>query len=352
VENPASLSRSSHVFERGNWRVKGKEVEPAVPATLKFAMPANAPRNRLGLVMWLTNKKNPLVSRTLVNRLWEQLFGTGIVETLEDMGTQGIAPTHKELLDYLSWKFMNDYNWSIKKLLKYLVMSATYRQQSKLTEELKHKDLFNRLYARGPRLRLSAEQLRDQGLCISNIISEKMYGPGVMPWQPQGIWLSPYNGAKWVTSNGEEQYRRAVYTYLKRSALYPSMITFDGAQRVVCTARRIRTNTPLQALATLNDSVWLDMSRHFAYRMQKSAAKDVERQISKGYELMLYKPIPPAKLQVFEDLYNKALVEFKKDAAGTCEMVGVNNENNNPETAALVVVANAMLNPDEVVMKN
>jgi len=130
------------------------------------------------------------------------------------------------------------------------------------------------------------------------------------------------------------------------------MITFDGAQRVVCTARRIRTNTPLQALATLNDSVWLDMSRHFAYRMQRTAAKDVGRQISKGYELMLYKPIPPAKLQVFEDLYNKALLEFKKDAEGTCEMVGVNNENNNPETAALVVVANAMLNLDEVVMKN
>ena len=237
-------------------------------------------------------------------------------------------------------------------MLKYLVMSATYRQQSILTEELKQKDMFNRLYARGPRLRLSAEQLRDQGLCISNIISDKMYGPGVMPWQPQGIWLSPYNGDKWETSKGEEQYRRAVYTYLKRSALYPSMIAFDGAQRVVCTARRIRTNTPLQALATLNDSVWLDMSRHFAYRMQKSAANDVKHQIAKGYEWMLYKAIPPEKMQVFEDLYNKALVEFKKDAENTCEMVGVNNENNNPETAALIVVANAMLNLDEVVMKN
>jgi hypothetical protein len=183
-------------------------------------------------------------------------------------------------------------------------------------------------------------------------MSKKMFGPGVMPWQPAGIWLSPYNGATWENSKGEDQYRRAVYTYLKRSALYPSMITFDGAQRISCTARRIRTNTPLQALAALNDSAYLDMSRHFAYRMQKEAGKSVQHQIAKGYELMLYKKIPPAKLQVFEELYNKAFDEFKTDTDRTCEMIGMNNENNNPETAALVVVANAMLNLDEVVMKN
>ncbi|MCW3118095.1 MAG: hypothetical protein JWM28_2177 [Chitinophagaceae bacterium] len=352
VENPGSMFRRSNVFERGNWRVKGKEVGPAIPGVLKFAMPANAPKNRIGLAMWLTDKRNPLVARTMVNRLWEQLFGAGIVETLEDMGTQGIAPTHRELLDHLAWKFMNDYKWSVKKLLRELVMSATYQQESKLTEELKEKDMFNKLYARGPRIRLTAEQLRDQDLCISGVMSKKMFGPGVMPWQPQGIWLSPYNDARWENSKGDEQYRRAVYTYLKRSALYPSMLTFDGAPRVVCTARRIRTNTPLQALATLNDSAYLDMSRHFAYRMQKEAGKDVQLQIARGYELMLYKKIPAAKLLVFEDLYKKALDEFKTDADKTCEIIGMDNENNNPETAALVVVANAMLNLDEVVMKN
>jgi hypothetical protein len=352
IEAPDGMRRTTNVFERGNWRSKGEAVEAAVPAVFNFAMPANAPKNRLGLTMWLTDKKNPLVSRTIVNRLWEQLFGSGIVETLEDMGTQGINPTHKELLDHLSWKLMNDYQWSLKKLLKEIVMSATYRQDSKVTEELKQKDPYNKLYARGSRVRLSAEQLRDQDLCISGVMSGKMYGPGVMPWQPEGIWFSPYNSSKWENSTGEDQFRRAVYTYLKRSAPYPSMITFDGAQRIVCTARRIRTNTPLQALAALNDSAYLEMSRNFAYRMQRESGKDVKSQISKGYELMTYKAIPDGKLKVLEDLYNKSIVEFKSDGDRTCEMVGVNNEHNNPETAALVVVANAMLNLDEVVTKN
>ncbi|MGZ5218515.1 MAG: DUF1553 domain-containing protein [Chitinophagaceae bacterium] len=352
VENPLSMWRMTNVFERGNRLTLGKEVEPAVPNSLIYAMPANAPKNRLGLAMWLTSKKNPLVSRTMVNRLWEQLFGTGIAETLEDMGTQGMPPTHQQLLDHLSWKLMNDHQWSVKKLLKELVMSATYRQDSKLTEEGREKDATNKFYARGPRVRLSAEQLRDQHLCVSGEMSTKMYGPGVMPWQPEGIWLSPYNGATWQNSKGEDQYRRAVYTYWKRTSPYPSMISFDGVQRVLCTSRRIRTNTPLQALVTLNDSAYLDMARHFAYRMKKEAGTNVNAQISKGYELMLYKPLPEEKLKVFADLYNEALNEFKSDAHKTCEMIGVNGEHTDPPTAALVVVANAMMNLDEVVMKN
>lgn len=353
VENPKWMWRKTHVFERGNRLTLGKEVEPAVPNSLSFAMPVNAPKNRLGLAMWLTDKKNPLVSRTMVNRLWEQLFGTGIAETLEDMGTQGIPPTHQKLLDHLSWKLMNDHQWSIKKLLKELVMSATYRQDSKLTDELKEKDAANKFYARGPRVRLSAEQLRDQHLCISGEMSSKMYGPGVMPWQPQGIWLSPYNGAKWKNSKGEDQYRRAIYTYWKRSSPYPSMISFDCVQRVLSTARRIRTNTPLQALVTLNDSAYLDMARHFAYRMQKeSGSKEVQQQMAKGYEIMLYKPMSAATQKIFVDLYNEALNEFKTDEKKTCEMIGVNNEHTNPSTAALVVVANAMMNLDEVLTKN
>src|SRR6266487_108576 len=352
METSPVRHRKTHVFERGNWRVHGKEVEPEVPNALKFAMPANAPKNRMGLAMWLTSKQHPLVSRTIVNRLWEQLFGTGIVETLEDMGTQGIPPTHKELLDHLSWKLMNDYNWSLKRLLKEIVMSATYRQDSKLTDELKEKDQFNRFYARGPRVRLSAEQIRDQGLCISGVINNKMYGPGVKPWQPEGIWLSPYNESKWVMSKDGDQYRRGIYTFWKRTAGYPSMITFDAAQRVVCNARRIRTNTPLQALVTLNDSVYLDMARHFAWRMKKEAGNDIHQEIAKGYEWMLYKSIPAGKQQVFLNLYNKALNEFKKDTSQTSEMVGFNKEHNNPSDAALVVVANAMLNLDEVIMKN
>jgi uncharacterized short protein YbdD (DUF466 family) len=351
VENPAGMHRSTHVFLRGNRMTLGKEVTPSVPASFGFAMPKGAPANRMGLAMWLTDKKNPLVSRTIVNRLWEQLFGTGLVETLEDMGTQGIAPTHRELLDHLSWKFVNEYNWSMKKLLKELLMSATYRQDSKLPEELKKKDPNNKLYARNSRVRLSAEQLRDQHLCISGLLSNKMHGQGVMPWQPEGIWLSPYNGAKWKKSSGEEQYRRAVYTFWKRTSPYPSMISFDAAQRVVCNARRIRTNTPLQALVTLNDSAYLDIARHFAFRMKKEAGDDPGAQISRGYELMVFKPISAPKLKLMLDLYEKALKEFDHNKDQTCKMVGGVKEYDNPPTAALVVVANTMLNLDEVVMK-
>ena len=352
LENPSWQWRTTRVFERGNFRTLGKEVEPAVPNALSFAMPANAPKNRLGLSMWLTDKRNPLVSRTMVNRLWEQLFGVGLVETLEDLGTQGIPPTHKELLDHLSWHFMNDMKWSTKKLLKELVMSATYRQDSKLTDELKEKDLANKFYARGPRVRLSAEQLRDQDLCISGTMSSKMYGPGVMPWQPEGIWLTPYNGEKWQNSKGEDQFRRSVYTYWKRSAAYPSMITFDGVQREVCVVRRIRTNTPLQALVTLNDSAYLNMARLFALRMKKEAGDDVEQQISKGYELMLYKSLPKAKLNVFVKLYNESVAEYKVDGEKTRKLSGDSTNSASASTAAMVVVANAMMNLDEVVTKN
>ena len=243
--------------------------------------------------MWLTDKKNPLTASTMVNRLWEQLFGTGLAETLEDLGTQGIPPTHQELLDYLSWKFMNDYRWSIKKLLKEMLMSATYRQDSKVTPEMLEKDPANKYYDRSSRVRLSAEQVRDQALAVSGLLSEKMYGPSVMPYQPKGIWLSPWNGQDWENSKAGNQYRRALYTYWKRTAPYPSMMTFDGLAREVCTARRIRTNTPLQALVTLNDSSYLDMARHFAYRMQKETGNDVAKEISKGYEIAMYKPITP-----------------------------------------------------------
>jgi len=350
MENPVDMHRSTQVFERGNWLVKGEAVQPETPRSLN-PFPKNAPHNRLGLAEWMTTKENPLTSRTIVNRLWEQLFGTGLAETLEDLGTQGIPPTHPELLDWLSWRMMNDYKWSIKKLLKEMVMSATYRQDTRLNEKLLESDQANKFYGRGPRIRLSAEQLRDQALCLSGLMSEKMFGPSVMPYQPDGIWLSPYSGEYWVKSQGEDQYRRALYTYWKRTAPYPSMMTFDAAAREVCTARRIRTNTPLQALVTLNDEAYLEAARHFAYRMQELGGKQIRDQISKGYELAMYKSIPAGKLTVLEKLYQEALENFRKDKDKTCEMIGQMNEHNNPETAALIVVANAMLNLDELITK-
>lgn len=352
MDNPSDMHRSTHVFERGNWLVKGEEVQADVPHSLN-PLPKGAPRNRLGLAMWLTDKDNPLTARTMVNRLWEQLFGAGLVETLEDLGTQGAEPTHRELLDDLSYRFMHSYNWSVKKLLKEMVMSDTYRQASQVTKEQLEKDPSNKYYARGPRVRLSAEQVRDQALCISGLLSPKMFGPSVMPWQPAGIWMSPWNGGDWKTSTGEDQYRRALYTYWKRTAPYPSMMTFDGAGREVCTPRRIRTNTPLQALVTLNDSVYLDAARHFAYRMQQEVqGKDVKQQISKGYELAMLKNITPAKLQALATLYDTAYGQFRQDSVKTREMTGGETPHNNPETAALIVVANAILNLDELITKN
>ena len=351
VDNPADMHRTTNVFERGNWLVKGQQVSAATPHALN-PLPAGAPANRLGLAMWLTDKANPLTARTMINRLWEQLFGTGIVETLEDLGTQGAEPTHRELLDFLSYRFMHQGGWSVKKMLKEMVMSATYRQDSKITKENSGKDPFNKYYARSSRVRLSAEQIRDQALAISGLLSEKMWGPSVMPWQPEGIWMSPWNGEYWRSSQGEDQYRRALYTFWKRTAPYPSMISFDGVGREVCTVRRIRTNTPLQALVTLNDSVFLDASRHFAYAMQQVGKNDVAAQIGRGYEMALQKAISPAKLQVLLKLYGIALEKFRNDKQKACDMVGMDKQHNDPQTAALVVVANAILNLDEVISKS
>lgn len=352
MDNPSFLQRTTNVFVAGNWLVKGAEVEPGVPASLN-ALPANAPKNRMGLALWLTDKKNPLTARTMVNRLWEQLFGTGLVETLEDMGTKGAEPTHRELLDFLSWRYMNDMGWSTKKLLKEMVLSATYRQSSKVSQEHLAADPANLFYARGARVRLSAEQIRDQALAVSGMLNRNMFGAGVMPWQPEGIWMSPWNSRKWELSKQEDRYRRAVYTYWKRTSSYPSMITFDAVGREVCVSRRIRTNTPLQALVTLNDSAYLDLSRYFAFRMKKEALSgDVKQVISKGYQLLIHQAPSRAKVDALENLYDKGLSSFKTDAMKTCEMIGENNQHNNPETAALVVVANALLNMDEALTKN
>lgn len=351
VESNSEQHRQSYIFERGNWMVKTKLVQPGVPHIMN-AMPANAPNNRLGLAMWLTDKKNPLTARTMVNRLWEQLFGKGLAETLEDLGTQGLPPVYKELLDYLSWKFMHEYNWSVKKLLKEIVSSATYRQSSKTSPELIQKDPNNILLARQSRVRLSGEVLRDQALAVSNMLNNKMYGKSVMPWQPEGIWLSPYNDLKWETSKDSNQYRRAVYTYWKRTAPYPSMINFDGASREVCITRRIRTNTPLQALNSLNDSAFLILAKQFAMNMQKADYKNAAKQIEKAYQIMFYKVIDEKRLKALMSLYDTALKKYNTDKEAAAKMIGTKEKGAMPETAAMIVVANAMMNLDEWVNKN
>ena len=347
VESNHEMRRETRVFERGNWLVKGDQVDPGIPDALN--QKALKVDDRLDFARWLVSSDNPLTARTMVNRFWEQIFGYGLVETLEDFGTQGAAPTHPELLDWLALRYMNDHQWSNKKLIRDIVLSATYRQQSHVADEALEKDQRNDWLARGSRVRLSAEQIRDQALAVSDLLSKKMYGKSVMPHQPDGIWMSVYSGEKWETSEGEDRYRRGVYTFIKRTSPYPSMITFDGSSREVCISRRIRTNTPLQALVTLNDPVFVEAARALAVRMIGSEPDSPEKAIATGYRLLTFKDLPEKKMNILNQLYKQAFITYEKDTAAV-RAVTKNNQATK-ELAAMTVVANALLNLDEVVMK-
>ena len=278
-------SRVTRVFERGSFLTQLGPVSGGVPALFD----SGETMDRLGFAEWLVSEANPLTARVTVNRFWEQLFGVGIVETTDDFGTVGMPPSHPELLDWLAVSFQEDHAWSVKGILKEMVMSATYRQESTPTAEKLEKDPNNRLLSRGPRFRLSAEQLRDQALAVSGLLSAKQGGPSVMPPQPDGIWKNPYNGQQWVTAEGEDRYRRAIYTYARRTGPYPSMLTFDAPSREFCVSRRIRTNTPLQALVTLNDPAYWEAAEGLARRMA-AAADSPAAQAAFGYELALGRP--------------------------------------------------------------
>jgi len=334
LENTGQQVRKTHVFERGAWTSHLEEVKPGIPEIFLKNNNIQTEGNRLDLAKWMTSIENPLVARTMVNRIWEQLFGIGLVETLEDLGSQGIPSPHIALLDELSYRFMTEMNWSIKTLIKEIMISATYRQDSRVTDQHLKIDPDNKLFARGPRVRLTGEQIRDQALLISGLLSKKMFGPPVMPYQPEGIWNAPYNGAKWKLSEGEDRYRRAVYTFWKRTSPYPALTNFDGAQREVCVSRRIRTNTPLQALVTMNDSAYVEMSYHFA-----KMALEKENSIEYAYQRATGKKPDEKKLKILGDLYLEVLEEF--ECIPTLE----------PELEAMAIVCNTILNLDEVLNK-
>jgi hypothetical protein len=266
------------------------------------------------------------------------------------MGSQGIPPLHPELLDHLSWRFMHVHHWSVKALLRDIVLSATYSQDSRVSAALLEKDPRNEWLARGPRVRLSAEQLRDKALAVAGKLSAKMYGPGVMPFQPEGIWKSPWNGDQWKQSTGDDQYRRAIYTFVKRSSPYPSAVTFDLAPREVCASRRIRTNTPLQALVTLNDSVFLEAARFLADTIQKQPHLDEKGRITTVYERATGWKITPSKLQALEKLHQQASTYFSQNPEAVAAFMG--NKISGDTQAALTVVANAVLNLDEFLVKS
>ena len=350
IENPAYMARETKVFERGNWMIKGDKVNPSLPDNLN---PINTEfqNDRLGFAKWIVDKKNPLMARTFVNRVWDQLFGRGIVSSLEDMGTQSDPPSHPELLDYLAWTVMHDHDWSMKALIREIVTSETYKQSSAITPEIYSTDPQNKWYARGPRFRLSAEQVRDQALAVSGLLSKKMYGKPVMPPQPEGIWQTVYNGESWVEAEGEDRYRRGVYTFLKRTSPYPSMATFDAGSREVCLSRRIVTNTPLQALVTLNDPVFLEAAIHLAKKMVAEAPNDPKTSIAFGYRKLVWTEISESKLETMASLYEEGLKSFQAEPKLLNNFFGVQDEEVSPEEAAMSLVANALLNLDEFLTK-
>lgn len=347
AENPDYMRRTTQVFDRGNWLVKMDTVHPSTPESLNTWNPS-WPNDRMGLSKWIVDKKNPLTARTLVNRVWHQIYGRGLVSTIEDIGSQSEPPSHPALLDWLSLRFMNEHNWSIKSLIKEIVLSGTYRQSSESTQEMYQTDPENELYARGPRIRLGAEQIRDQALAVSGLLSNKMYGPGVMPPQPEGVWQTVYNGARWAESKGKDRYRRGIYTYLKRTSPYPSFLTFDAGSREVCTIRRTVTNTPLQALVTLNDPVYLEA----AYQLAKNTfeADNINASITRAYETATLSKITSTTLTTLKELYTKSLSEFTGNSEAT-ELFLHFEEKPTAQLSAMTLVTNAIMNLDEFLTK-
>lgn len=354
-ELPPDKRRTSHVLTLSNFLLPGEEVQPGVPAAFN-PLPPGAPPNRLVVARWLVSRQNPLTARVAVNRFWAQIFGTGIVETEEDFGTQGALPTHPELLDWLAVEFM-DSRWNVKALLKKIVLSATYRQSSRTTPLLLEKDPRDRLLARFPRRRLDAEMVRDQALALSGLLSQKIGGPSVFPPQPAGLWQAAFNGDRtWPTSTGEDRYRRGLYTFWRRTVPYPSMATFDAPSREVCTIRRLPTNTPLQALVTLNDPVYLEMAQALGRRITREGGNSLEAHVQFALRLATAHPPKPEQVQTLLGLYEKELAYYRAHAEdakklATDPLGPLPNGLDAAEQAAWTVVANVLLNLDGVLTK-
>ena len=349
-ELPAEQRRTTHLLEKGSFLSPGTEVTPGVPEAL-HQFPESSPRDRLGLAEWLASPDNPLAPRVVVNRFWERFFGRGLVETLEDFGAQGTPPTHPELLDHLALAFI-DGGWSIKALCREIVTSSTYQQASDATPEHLERDLYNGLLARGPRFRLEAEMVRDQALGVSGLLSPKMYGPPVYPPQPDGIWQVVYSGESWMTSQGEDRYRRSLYTYWRRTSPYPSMTTFDAPSREVCTPRRLQTNTPLQALVTLNDPVYIEAAQALARRMIAEGGPIASDRAALGLRLALAREPRRKEVDALLALVADEYETYRDNPTDALTMstdpLGPLPEGLDPaEAAAWTVAANVILNLDE-----
>ncbi len=358
-ELPADKRRMTKIHNRGNFLDPGEEVQPAVLpgfASTADAARAGAAVTRLDAARWLVSSNNPLTPRVMANRVWSRLFSLGLVETEEDFGSQGALPSHPELLDWLAFHYHNDCRWSLKQLLKTIVTSETYQQAFVLDEKRKELDPRNVWLSRGSRYRLTAEMVRDQALAVSGLLSGKVGGKSVMPPQPDGLWKSTYNASKWETAPGEDRYRRGLYTYWKRTTPYPSMITFDAGSREVCQVRRIATNTPLQALVTLNDPVYLEAAAALAKRMLANQPDDRAR-AERGLRLALVRTVRKEEIDAVLETFRLAVDEFQADRdAAKAFLKDLNAAPpagaDEPTFAAWSVAASVILNLDELVTRN
>lgn len=344
----------THLLRRGAYDAPGDVVQPGVPAVLP-PLPSGAPNNRLGLAKWLADPAHPLLARVTVNRFWQAYFGTGIVKTVEDFGSQGEWPSHPELLDWLATEFIRS-GWDVKAMQRLIVTSATYRQSSKSTPELSLRDPENRLLARGPRFRLPAEMVRDQALADSGLLSEKVGGPSVKPYQPEGLWGdTSMQDMDYVQSHGPDLYRRSIYTFWKRTIAPPMMMNFDAAHRESCVVRESRTNTPLQALNLMNDVTFLEAARVIGQRMMKEGGTDPAARLRYGFRLITSRTPKPSEEQVLLGSYHYHLDRFS-DAKKAEAFLKEGEAPADPsldtrELAAYGAVASLMLNLDEALVK-
>lgn len=347
--------RPTHIQIRGNHKNLGEKVIPGTPAKLhKLVVYGRRDGNRLDLARWLVSPENPLAGRVTMNRIWARYFGRGIVETSEDFGLQGDLPSHPELLDYLAVDLV-ERKWSLKAMQKLIVTSATYRQCSIVTKELLEKDPLNRLFTRGPRLRLDAEMIRDNALAISGLLNRKLGGPSVFPFQPEGVWANPYSGDKWFASDGGNQFRRGLYTFWRRTAPYAAFMAFDAPSREITCERRPRSNTPLQALATLNDRGFIECASGLAKRMLYEVNGDAAERVKYGFRLCVSRLPDEAELKALLELRASTLADYQKDKDAARKLALVlglpKPDLDSAELASWTVVANVMLNLDETITK-
>ena len=359
VMHERKTPRPTYILNRGAYDAHGPRVDPATPAQL-IALPDNLPRNRLGLAQWLLLPNHPLFSRVAVNRIWQQYFGQGLAKTSDDFGNQGSLPTHPELLDYLAVRFRQGADgvgpWNVKALHRLIVLSATYRQGSRVSAGAREADPDNQWLTRGPSYRLPAEQVRDNALAASGLLVRQIGGPSVLPYQPAGIWeaLATRNAVKYVQQHGDSLYRRSLYTIWKRSSPAPMMLNFDAAERHTCIVRRQKTSTPLQALVTLNDPQFVEAARVLAQR--HSPTSPPAQIIDSFFRAVVSRPARPAEIDLMQRLYADELADFRRHPRRAADLLAVGeypvDRTRDPhQLAAWTLVASTVLNFDEAIIK-